>query len=416
MMTGVYPLVHQVTCHQNSVPWNLVHMPELLQQAGYYTAVAGHYEPNRNLCRGWHEQIEYRDPGPLGHARDVVTKFHTNHPKQGWIAGTLDCPLEKSNSVLLTDRMIRMLDQARSSKAPFLFHACYADPDNPNFAPPPYDELIDIDPLPLPPQGDDKTRPAWQIEGRRESDVPTATDHDIKKVVAMYYAMIALVTDQLQRLYDAMAERAMLDNTWIIVTSDHGDYCGEKGLFNQGEALYECLTHVPLVIVAPPGIDWPRGTTVDHQVELLDLFPTILGLAGATVPEYQQGHDLLPWLYAGAQQPLRDCVFGQVGDYHGFLSNTYPTGLAKVSRHPGLLQGARDLEHFYVRDPDYGDEAYDLRNDPNELASVLYEGVPAPPEVDRLRQRVDEFEQVCLALRKELGVIPGDRGFVEGWE
>ena len=62
MMTGVYPLVYQVPCHQNSVPGNLVHMPVLLQRAGYYTAVAGHRRPNRNLGRGWQEPIEDRTP------------------------------------------------------------------------------------------------------------------------------------------------------------------------------------------------------------------------------------------------------------------------------------------------------------------------------------------------------------------
>ena len=45
----------------------------------------------------------------------------------------------------------------------------------------------------------------------------------------------------------------MLENTWLIVASDHGDYTGEKGLFNQSECLYECLLHVPLIIVPPAG-------------------------------------------------------------------------------------------------------------------------------------------------------------------
>ena len=417
VMTGVYPLVHQATCHQNRVPWNLPQLPELLQQAGYYTCVAGHYEPARNLSRGWHEQVEYREPGPLGYAKDIMTKFHQTHPKQGWVAGTLDCPMEKENSVLLTDRMIRMIDQAKASKAPYFFHACYADPDTPNFAPPPYDTLVAIDDLPLPPQGDDTTGPKWLLKAREEARTAEATEHDIKKVVAMYYGMIALVNNQMQRLYDAMAERHMLENTWVIIASDHGDYCGEKGLFNQSESLYECLLHVPLVIVPPPGVNAPRGMTVEGLVELIDLFPTILNSARAKVPKYAQGHDLISWIQGGARKPLRDCVFSQVGDYHGFLHNTYPTGVAASGRHPSLLQSARNFEYSYVRDPDYDDEAYDLGKDPKELVNLLRDqGGKELSGVTELRRRVDAFEKVCLRLRDQLGVIPGDRGFVEGWE
>ena len=65
VFTGVHPLVHQVTCHQHRAPYNLAQLSELLQQGGYYTAVAGHYEPERNLSRGWHEQVNFREAGPL---------------------------------------------------------------------------------------------------------------------------------------------------------------------------------------------------------------------------------------------------------------------------------------------------------------------------------------------------------------
>ena len=50
--TGMFPQVHQVTCHQSRAPYNQPQLAELLQDAGYYTAAAGHDEPERNLCRG----------------------------------------------------------------------------------------------------------------------------------------------------------------------------------------------------------------------------------------------------------------------------------------------------------------------------------------------------------------------------
>jgi arylsulfatase A-like enzyme len=160
-----------------------------------------------------------------------------------------------------------------------------------------------------------------------------------------------------------------------------------------------------------------RGELVSGFVNTLDLFPTILGLAGVSAPDYAQGYDLISWLASGAKTPLRDCVFAQVGDYHGFCKTTYPSGMPESGRHPGLLQGARNREFSYIHDPDYGDEAYDLCNDPFELRNLLKgNGESVPPEVALLRQRVEEHERECLRLRDELGVVPGDRGFVEGWE
>jgi arylsulfatase A-like enzyme len=204
----------------------------------------------------------------------------------------------------------------------------------------------------------------------------------------------------MRRLHSALADRGLLDNTWIIIGADHGDYTGEKGLL-----------HVPLIIAPPEGVRWPRGTHISGLVDQVDLFPTILGMAGTQAPEYAQGHDLVSWVQDGASEPLRDVAFAQVGDYHGSLGTTMPSGIAKAGRHPSLLQGARSPDFSYVRDLDYGDEAYDLRSDPSELVNLLGAGGQEPAEVVELRRRVDRWEDECIRLRDRLGVVPGFRGF-----
>lgn len=412
--TGVHPLVHRVTCHQHRAPYNLPQLAELMTAGGYYTAVIGHYELPRNLGRGWHEQVDEREYGPLQQAYrckyDVPGQF-------GWSAGPTPCTAEQGHSHRVADRALRMLDAAEASDRPFFMHVAFDDPHPPFAVPPPYDTIVDRAAIPLPDLGDDHGRPPWQFTARQEYQTERATEDDYRRMLGVYYGMITCVDHQMQRLYDFMQKRGLLENTWIIFTSDHGDYTGEKGLFTKGESLYECLLHVPLIICPPQGAEADRGTRIGGLVELVDLMPTILGLAGIEAPQYAQGHDLVRWARDGALRPLRDAAFAQVGDYHGKLKNTLPKGIAGVCRHPGLVQCARTLEFSYVRDPDYGDEAYDLRTDPRELVNLLNDGAgPEPAEVAALRRQLEQWQTQCVRLGERLQVVPGDRGFFEGWE
>ena len=414
VFTGVHPLVHQVTCHQNRVPYNLPQLSELFMDAGYCTAVAGHYEVDRGLTRGWHEQVRSDEGGALGWAyRQWVTAGRRD---VGWASGPLDHPAEEGHAHLLTSRVINVLDQIEAADSPFFLHVAYEEPHQPYFVPPPYDSIVDPSALQVPAVGSDEGRPVWQVLVRGQCGTQFATDADIKRLMAIYYGKIAYADAQMRRLYTALEQRGLLENTWIIIGSDHGDYLGEKDLVAKTESLYECLLHVPLIITPPRGVQAPRGEKLSGFVDLVDLFPTLLGIADLPVPEYAQGKDLLAWARAGGREPLRDCLFAQVGDYHGHLKTTWPSGMPAAGRHPGLLQGARTRHTSFVRDPDYGDEAYDLRHDPQELENLLgREGVEEPLEVGDLRRRVDQWEEECIRLRERLEIIPGYRGFDLDW-
>ncbi|MHA1548678.1 MAG: sulfatase family protein [Alphaproteobacteria bacterium] len=412
--TGMFPQVHQVTCHQNRAPYNLPQLAELLQANGYYTAVAGHYEPERNLCRGWHEQSPMHERGPL--YESWMAHIRSGRKDVAWSAGAIDADAADGNSARLTDRALRMLDQAEQSQKPFFLHLCYDDPHPPYFVPRPYDTMFDPDTLELPDQGELTNLPAWHRMARAECGSDQASAADICKVMAVYYGMIRYIDDQMARVYQALEEGGHLDNTWIILGSDHGDYTGEKGLFNKSESHYKCLLHVPLVIVPPRTADEPGPQRIADLVSTVDLFPTILGMAGIEPPR-NQGIDLLDWSRADERPPIREAVFAQVGDYHGYIGTSWSSGMPAAGRHKSLTLSARTRTHAYIRDPDNGDEAYDLRSDPDELVNLMNPGRPSPsPEILALRDQLDAFERACLQLRDDMQVVPGDRGFVEGWE
>lgn len=412
--TGLFPQVHGVTCHQNRAPFNVPQLAELLQGAGYYTAAAGHYEPERNLSRGWHEQSPMHERGPL--FASWLDHIGSGRKDVAWSSGAIDVDASEGNSALLTDRAIRMADQARASDCPYFLHICYDDPHPPYFVPRPYDTMFDPDRLTPPETGALPDLPDWHRQARADVGTDKANKADIARVLAAYYGMMRYVDDEMGRLHAALEHRGMLDNTWIIIGSDHGDYTGEKGLFNKSESLYKCLLHVPLIIVPPPEADVPGASRIDDLVSSVDLFPTILGLAGVAPPQ-NQGHDLVDPLRTGHKRPIRKAIYAQIGDYHGYIGTSWPTGMPASGRHPSLTHCIRTKTHAYILDPDNGDEAYDLGNDPNELKNLLNTGRPRlDNSIYALKSDLQDFMISCETLRDTLGVIPGDRGFVKGWE
>ena len=413
IMTGVNPLVHQCTAVQHRLPWNLPQFPELLSRHGYFNAAFGHCEGPRGLDRGYHRQKDGASVGALLNAKH--TWMDAGRADVAWGYGPVDLPVEASHAALLTDEAIRALREAKHAEAPFFLQLSFDDPHQPYCAPRPFDTLVDPMAVDLPPRKPTAGRPAWQEKVARECGSHLASETDMRKAISHYYGMIAHANAQMQRLYNAMDELGQLDNTWFILTSDHGDFTGEKNLYAKCETTYECLLRVPLIVRPPDSVPMKRGMRVEHLTQLVDLMPTVLGLAGVDAPDYLQGYDLIEWIAHGATEPLRDTVFAQVGAYEGDLKTTWPGGMPESGRHPSLVQHARTHAIAYTRDPDYGDEAYDLRADPDELDNLLNPGKPAPPaDLEDLRQRLDEFEDTCLALRDELNVSPGDRGYHEG--
>ena len=111
-----------------------------------------------------------------------------------------------------------------------------------------------------------------------------------------YYGSISYLDDQVGRLLDVLNETGLSENTVVIMTSDHGDMLGERGLWYK-KCFYENSIRVPLLVKVPniaPG-------RVNHNVSLLDLFPTILGFADSedqyqSIDEAIEGKNLVPWI------------------------------------------------------------------------------------------------------------------------
>ncbi|MEC7396600.1 MAG: sulfatase-like hydrolase/transferase, partial [Pseudomonadota bacterium] len=99
-------------------------------------------------------------------------------------------------------------------------------------------------------------------------------------VIPAYMGLISELDDHLGRLMDFLKARGDLENTIIVLTSDHGDYLGDHWL-GEKELFYEEVARIPMIVVDPSAAsDVTRGTKDSRFVESIDLIPTIMELAG----------------------------------------------------------------------------------------------------------------------------------------
>lgn len=124
-------------------------------------------------------------------------------------------------------------------------------------------------------------------------------ERDRRQLRATYWGAMREVDDQLGLLFDWMHERGLLDDTLVVLTSDHGDQMGDHWLV-QKLGWWDESYHVPLLVVDPrPEADATRGTTVERFTEHVDVLPTLCSWMGASVPLQCDGRPLQPFLHDG---------------------------------------------------------------------------------------------------------------------
>ena len=204
------------------------------------------------------------------------------------------------------------------------------------------------------------------------------TDGMVRDLHNAYDGGIAYLDDQLRVLLEELERRGVLDNTVVIVTSDHGEHFGEHGLIDHGNSLYAPLLHVPLVIRLPGA--QAAGTRVAAAVSLRDIAATINDLAGidaTTLP----GRSLArfwrqPADTTAAPEPLLAMV-----PFAPRQPEWYP--LAR-----GDIRSVIVWPWQYIRNGDGSEELYDLEND---AAGLVDRSVSDPAALARLRATLDTF-------------------------
>jgi arylsulfatase len=178
------------------------------------------------------------------------------------------------------------------------------------------------------------------------SDSPSLTDAVIAEIRRFYYGNITLIDEAIGRMLRALERRGLLDETWVIYTSDHGEMMGEHRMLTK-MVFYEPSVRVPLII-RPPGGCAPR--VVSDLVEHLDLSATIRDIAASAGHPSFAGRSLLGWADGGAGF-ARPAVFSE------------NFGLGMVRTHAHKL--------VYVTDTLEPVQLFDLAADPLEDVNVV---------------------------------------------
>ncbi len=226
-------------------------------------------------------------------------------------------------------------------------------------------------------------------------DLGEISEDTLRRTIAAYQGMITCMDEMIGQILDELEAQGLRDNTCIIYTSDHGESLGDHGLFYK-QCSYEGSVGVPL-IVQGPGI--AGGKRVDHPVTLVDLYPTVMDVAGLETELDRPGVSWLP-LIRGDNHHRPDYAFSE---FHG-----------NFFRHDWYMLVRGDYKYtYYVKErPSLFDVTADAKENHDLAGDARYASVLK--EFEGLLRSVIDPEQVALRAKTQLGLIdPEGRDYTE---
>ena len=442
LLTGLMPRDHGVWSNGMEIHPRIPTLPQRLLAAGYRTASVGklHYsrwipDPETPTVRteslpGWNDGgitqvplpyygFEHVDMvgghgdfvfGPYRHwlaeqspkATRLLTPQGAREPPSGtpwcWKMGL---PEEWHYNRWIADRTIAYLQGATTAAAPWFVWCSFPDPHMP-FAPPaPYCDWYRPEDVAPPVRADDeldRLPPFYKamFEGRMDSfGCPGGPlpDRAWQEMTALSLGMVSHVDAEIGRVLQALDQSGQRENTTVLFLSDHGsDLLGDHWMRSFGSFAFEQAVRIPLIVSAP---GTRRGVVERGLVSQIDVVPTVLDLAGVSLPNGNAkgsgdeprhaqcapirtvpGRSLGPVLRGGSVvDPLRSVLIENEEPFLGLNSRTLVTVRYKLTVYGGQTFG----------------ELFDLESDPQELRN-LWDEPGAATLKTRLLQGVLERE------------------------
>ncbi|NLC56603.1 MAG: sulfatase-like hydrolase/transferase [Armatimonadetes bacterium] len=347
MLTGMDCFGTQVVAlrHRGSMRPGVRTLAEILREAGYNTTCVGF--TGNPASRGFDTYLDYPGWGADETGRS---------PK----AGNL-------NKVAIPE-----LERLASQKEPFFLMLRHMDPHTPYLPPDPYERLFyhgnECDPANRSMDPVRAFKPFWDYF---ESWMPKGiTDKDY--VIAQYDGAIAYMDACIQAIFTALETRGILDDTIVVINSDHGETLYDHECWFDHHGIYDVTLHVPLILRYPAKI--PAGKRLAGYTQHKDLVPTLLELAEIEVPDRFDGRSLM------------GMVRGEVASHESEFYITECTWMRKHGWRTPEWKLIVALEpDFHFKPPV---ELYNLVTDPGENVNLAEQ---LPDVVDYLRGRMEAF-------------------------
>jgi arylsulfatase A-like enzyme len=384
-LTGLYPHVHGIIDNTNrsARSYELPTFPPLLQAAGYETGFIGKwhmgndYKPRPGFdywvsMPGQGESIDpdlYED-GRLAKVRGYVTDIFNQRA-----VAFLRRPRNRPFLLYLPHKAVHPNVTQRDDGS-------LTDPTDEWFIPAERHKTLYAEATIVrrPNAADDlEGKPALtrRLEGVKPLAAATGSSDEVIRNRAR---MLAAVDEGVGQIFQALEQTGQLDNTVLIFTSDEGYFYGEHHLSVERRLAYEESIRIPFLVRYPRLIK--PGSTLDQMVLNIDLAPTLLELAGQSIPKTIHGRSLVP-LLRGQTVPWRS----------SFLVEYYTDTVFPRVRNMGYT-AVRTERHKYIHYNELTgmDELYSLQADPYEMKNLIADPAAQPvlqqmqAELAKLRQ------------------------------
>jgi arylsulfatase A-like enzyme len=291
------------------------------------------------------------------HATQVLDSFRTHEN------------LDRKSAERISNDFLTWLDK-RDMSHPYFAFLNYFDAHDPYLPPPEFAKRFSSSPM------------RGFLERKKLDEWSPG---EIQRLRDAYDGTLAYVDDQLGRLISGLESRNGLENTVVIITSDHGEQFGEHNLLGHAASLYGTLLHVPLMIVYPQRI--APGMRLRGAVSLHNLPKTILDLAGLPDPFGFPGRSLMSdHLESEGDHLQTDIVLASVERALSDYPDSYP---GRKGRMKSLIFEGR----HYIKNEGTGQEELYSLDDPDELVDL------SEKEPGRLLDLRSQLERLVAARK-----------------
>jgi len=372
MLTGMYShTTGAVSNVAGKIPPRFPLVSDMLQNAGYETAFLGKSHIEGALMEhNWDYYFGF--VGQADYYRPVITegvrgKYGKAQLYEGQYVDTL-----------LTQKAVEWLKQERTK--PFCLFLWFYAPHAPFYRP--KDMVDDFNGVPIPrPATFDEDQKGYPGKPRAVADADNKVGYSevfnddprsLEELVKDHYAGVQDNDRNVGAVWQELERQKIIDNTAILLSSDHGFFLGEHHFYDK-RLMYEPSIRVPMMLRYPGKVK--PGAARDEMVLNLDMAPTLLEIAGLSVPNDMQGKSMLPLAEGENVQWRKDWLY-EFYEYPGF-ENVRPSRGVRTERYK--------LIHFFL-DPEEW-ELYDLKSDPDETNNLY--GKPGNEEITQyLKERL----------------------------